>query len=54
MRDGFPTTLLDFVWEMGRCGRSMDPLTNQKQHELFQILLSMNLFVCLVEMTHVV
>ena len=29
MRDGFPTSLLDFVQEMGRCGRTVDPSTNE-------------------------
>ena len=48
-RDGFPTSLLDFAQEIGRCGRSEDSTTNEKAHRCFQLMLSMNSFLCLVE-----
>ena len=54
IRDGFPTSLLDFSQEIECCGRSVDCSKNDKIPGLAQFILSMSSFVCLVDSVNAV
>ena len=51
MRDGFPTSMIDFVQEMGRCGRSIAPDNehNTSIHDCFHIIISLQSLTYLIE-----
>jgi len=49
VRDGFPCSLLDFIQEMGRCGRGVDASTGQRQSGTFDLIISIESFIYLVE-----
>ena len=49
VRDGFPCSLMDFIQEMGRCGRGVDLSTGQQQLGTFDLIISIDSFIYLVE-----
>ena len=51
MRDGFPTSMIDFVQEMGRCGRSRatNNEVNRSIHNCFHLIVSLQSLTYLIE-----
>jgi superfamily II DNA helicase RecQ len=52
LRDGFPTSMVDFIQEMGRCGRSRVNDNNEEciqSTDCFHLILSLNSFTYLAE-----
>jgi superfamily II DNA helicase RecQ len=49
VRDGFPSSLLDMIQEMGRCGRGVCPISNNKKDGFFHMILNVESFTYLIE-----
>jgi superfamily II DNA helicase RecQ len=49
IRDGFPSSLLDLIQEMGRCGRGQCQSTNDKKPGHFHMIVNIDSFIYLIE-----
>jgi hypothetical protein len=49
VRDGFPSSILDFIQEMGRCGRSRHTMIDEPNKDEFQLIVTISSLVYMIE-----